>query len=145
MGPLRGCGLHSFNFSVVVSVGPVWPDLHGLYERLQVAEELGTQVSRDLSRILEHLKNTATFSPISTGSCIIIFNKVVINVVCHTQFSLISWTCKTCLSHVLMCLSPFALFPAEQVICCRLHHPTHLLPAAGCHRTILLFRDMCVF
>lgn len=79
VGPFRGCVLHSFNFSVVVSVGPVWPDLHGLYERLQVAEELGTQVSRDLSRILEHLKNmssaanitsltTTNFSPISTGS-----------------------------------------------------------------------------
>lgn len=119
MGPLRGCGLHSFNFSVVVSVGPtVCPDLHGLYERLQVAEELGTQVSRDLSRILEHLKNMSsaanvtsltntTFSPISTGSFIIIFNKVVINVVCHRQFSLISWTCKTC-AHKLksLCTTP---------------------------------------
>lgn len=120
VGPLRGSGLHTFNFSVVVSVGPaVWPDLHGLYERLQVAEELGTQVSRDLSRILEHMKNMSsaanvtfltntTFSPISTGGfIIIIFNKVVINVVCHRQFSLISWTCKTC-AHVLksLCTTP---------------------------------------
>lgn len=83
--------LHSFNFSVVVSVGPVWPDLHSLYKRLQMAEELGTQVSRDLSTILQHLKNmssaanityltNSTISSISAGSLIIIFNKVVINV-----------------------------------------------------------------
>lgn len=142
MGPLRGCGLRSFNFSVVVSVGPtVWPDLHGLYERLHVAEELGTQVSRDLNRILERLKNMSgaanvtsltniTFSP--TGNFLIIFIEVAINVVCHRRFSLISWTCKTCL-------------PTQQVIYCRLHHPTHLLPAARCHRTILLICDMCVF
>ncbi|XP_040904651.1 alpha-1,3-mannosyl-glycoprotein 4-beta-N-acetylglucosaminyltransferase B-like [Toxotes jaculatrix] len=33
------------------------PDLHVLYDRLSVAEELGGQVSRDLSNILEQLRN----------------------------------------------------------------------------------------
>lgn len=33
------------------------PDLHLLYNRLSVAEELGVQVRNDLSIILEHLVN----------------------------------------------------------------------------------------
>lgn len=123
VGPLRECGLRGFNFSIAVSAGPVWPDLRGLYERLQVAEELGTQVSRDLSRILEHLKNmpsatNATYSPISTGS-FIIYNRVVINVARHRQFSLISWTCKTC-AHVLksLCTDVLLVAPSNTLTSC---------------------------
>lgn len=40
--------------------GPgVQPNLQTLYERLLVAEELGGQVSRDLSNILEQLRNVS--------------------------------------------------------------------------------------
>lgn len=74
--------LNSFNISAIVSMSvgsTVWPALQSLYERLQVAEELGTQVNRDLSSILEQLKNISkaanttyptsnTTTTISTGS-----------------------------------------------------------------------------
>lgn len=62
---------------VSVSVGPsVWHDQQSLFERLQVAEEVGLQVSRDLSSMLEQLMNISkaanttcpASNPTSTGS-----------------------------------------------------------------------------
>lgn len=35
----------------------IWPDLKNLYERLYLAENLGTQVSRDLLALLQQLKD----------------------------------------------------------------------------------------
>lgn len=75
--------LNSFNLSVFVSMSPdstVLPDLQTLEQRLLVAEELGGQVRRDLSSILEQLGNISkagnithpsiniTNTTISTGS-----------------------------------------------------------------------------
>lgn len=41
-----------------MSVGPsVWHDQQSLFERLQVAEEVGMQVSKDVSSMLEQLRN----------------------------------------------------------------------------------------
>ncbi|XP_028271906.1 alpha-1,3-mannosyl-glycoprotein 4-beta-N-acetylglucosaminyltransferase B-like [Parambassis ranga] len=49
----------------IPSHGGQGPDLQSLYERLLVAEELGGQVSRDLSNILEQLKNISKPANIS--------------------------------------------------------------------------------
>ncbi|XP_017278575.1 alpha-1,3-mannosyl-glycoprotein 4-beta-N-acetylglucosaminyltransferase A [Kryptolebias marmoratus] len=48
--------------------GPKVPDLQSLYKRLSVAEELGGQVSKDLSSILEQLLNMSRASNISHPS-----------------------------------------------------------------------------
>lgn len=51
------------------------PELHSLYRRLLVAEELGVQVRNDLSIIMEHLVNkskgeNATFSYVNATETI---------------------------------------------------------------------------
>lgn len=47
------------NSSTLPATSTAWPNLRSLYERLQMAEVLGEQVSRDLNIILEELKNVS--------------------------------------------------------------------------------------
>lgn len=47
------------NSSTLPATSTVWPNLRSLNERLQMAEVLGKQVSKDLNIILEELRNVS--------------------------------------------------------------------------------------